>query len=314
MRAVAVKYPNFIAVPIEHLPLDKVLPYSLHIRIDEKLIAFRKVSDVLTSERTSSLGQKGVQYLYVPKAEWNQYVQSLEQDLSFLEDESMSEESAALSAKSLLFAYVRAMEEGEAASENSLQKLEQMTKRLSKAISKEIALAGKLLRRYNDPALYFANHALNTCIFSTAIGIKYGLKGADLQELAFAACVANIGLMKVPRELLLKPSEPTSEEWKLLRQHPVDGETVLRLCLVSPRVCEAVGQHHERYDGSGYPKGLKGNQISLFARIIAIAEQFSAKTSVRPWAPALPADKAISEIKAEAGRFDPQLLNMSLNR
>ncbi len=314
MRSIAIQFPKFIAVPVEYLSTDRALPYSVHVLLDGKLIVLRKAGDMLTAERIKSLLDKAVQFLYVPKSEWQDFINSLEKNLQFPNEETKSEEGSALSAKALLFDYVRSWDDQGNDHRPMLEKLEKMTQKLSSAISKEIALAGKLLRRYNDPSVYFANHSLNTCIFSTAIGLKYGLKGAELQELSFAACIANIGLTKVPKEVLLKPSEPTTEEWKLLRAHPQAGEAILRSCLVSPQVCQAVLHHHERYDGTGYPNGIAGEDINLFARIIAIAEQFSAKTSVRPWAAPISAERAIAEIRAEAGHFDPQLLKMSLSK
>jgi HD-GYP domain-containing protein (c-di-GMP phosphodiesterase class II) len=302
---------GFITVPTDHLPVEQPLPYAVHIRIDSKLIEFRKANDRLTKERVASLGEKGVQALFVSKVEWRGYVDSMESSLSLLGENDTSE-GAAFSAKSLLYAYARSIEEDKNVESGALKRLEKITARISKAISKDIALAGKLLRRYNDPSLFFSNHALNMCIFSTAIGIKFGVTGTDLQELAFAACVANIGLVKIPNELLYKPSEPTTEEWKLLRRHPQEGEIILKLLLVPPRVSLAALQHHERFDGGGYPKGLKGEEISLFARIIAVAERFSSLTSVKPWEPAIPADQAIAQMRDAKGRFDPMLLNISM--
>lgn len=311
MSAEPLKPEAFHCIPLEYIPIDRPLPYSVHVLVDARYVLLRNPGEVLTTERVKALQQRGVATLQVLRTDIKAYVAEVEKQLEFI-GENRFDEQTGLSIKSLIFAYVRSLEDGEDPKSGVMKKLETMTHRLATAIHQQVALAGKLVRRYTDPTLFFSNHALNTCLFSTAIGLKHGLPSADLNELAFAGCVANIGLMKVARETLYKPSALTTSEWKLIQAHPTEGAAVLSVLLVPKRVVQAVAEHHERFDGFGYPKGIKGAEISLFARIIAIAEKFSELTSVKPWGPGIPADQAIRLMRENASRFDPALLSMSI--
>ncbi len=302
---------KYVTIPLEYLPRDCPLPYSLFIIIDDKVLLFRNAGDTLTSDRAKTLEQKGAVSLQVLKSQLHTYVSEVEKELSVL-SEDRSDESSSISVKNLIFAYTRVFEDSGTVDSDIFKKLEKMVGRLAAAIKNDVALAAKLLRRYRDPTLFFPNHALTTCIFSTAIGIKHGLAGKELTELAVAGCLANVGLVKVDKSILYKPSKLTTEEWKVIQRHPIDGERMLSALLAPPRVVQAVGQHHERYDGNGYPKGLKGEQISFMARIIAIAEKFSELTSTKPWGAAIPGDQAIRLMRENAAGFDPKLLSMSM--
>ena len=124
----------------------------------------------------------------------------------------------------------------------------------------------------------------------------------------------------MPTEILTKPGRPTDPEWEVLRRHPEYGDA-----LVAPLRgwltdwADAVAQHHERWDGQGYPRGLAGEEISLAARIVAVADAFDVITSVRSYKPGFASPAAREEIAACAGsQFDPRVvrafLNVSLGR
>ncbi len=149
--------------------------------------------------------------------------------------------------------------------------------------------------------------------FSLLLGEALDLSRPELELLELLAEVHDIGKIGVPDEVLFKPGRLTPEEWEEVRKHPEIG---YRIALSSPElapVAELILQHHERWDGKGYPQGLKGEGINLLSRIVAIADAFDAMTSDRPYRRALSWQEALEELKKGAGtQFDPKLVEVFL--
>ena len=150
------------------------------------------------------------------------------------------------------------------------------------------------------------NHALSIAVVCIAIAKELRMSKGDITELAFAAILHDIGDAGVPRELLDKPAKLTDDEFDIVKTHTTLGyDALLSSSAVSDHIREGVLSHHERYDGSGYPKGLHGKQIPFFGRIIAVADVYSALTSARPYRSAYQVAEAIEYIMGNAGRqFD----------
>jgi HD-GYP domain-containing protein (c-di-GMP phosphodiesterase class II) len=114
----------------------------------------------------------------------------------------------------------------------------------------------------------------------------------------------------VPDAILRKQGKLTEEEWTIMRTHPVVGAEVVGLIPALRPIAPIVRAHHERMDGQGYPDGIKGEDIPLGARVIAVADAYSAMTSDRPYRMALPADAALKELRTNSGtQFDPAILD-----
>lgn len=152
------------------------------------------------------------------------------------------------------------------------------------------------------------SHAQRLVDVSRRLGERVGLTGAELDDLALLANLHDIGKVVIDDRILKKPGSLTAEEWEEMKKHPQIG---YRIALASPElvgIANHILSHHERWDGTGYPKGLKGKQIPLLARIIAIADAFDAMTQERPYRRALPEEMALEEIRQGAGsQFDPEL-------
>jgi HD-GYP domain-containing protein (c-di-GMP phosphodiesterase class II) len=132
-----------------------------------------------------------------------------------------------------------------------------------------------------------------------------------LAKLGMGLLLHDIGKMVVPAEVLNKPGKLDAEEWALMRSHPDAGVALLDSATISPLVRSVVRDHHERYDGSGYPRGLTGDQLGDFARIAAIADVYDAITSQRPYAPAEPPHVGVRVIADGAGTtFDPAVVQV----
>jgi HD-GYP domain-containing protein (c-di-GMP phosphodiesterase class II) len=163
------------------------------------------------------------------------------------------------------------------------------------------------------PALYIVEHSID----ATGLGLLIGrrlLSQDSLQELGAGLFLQDIGKLALPEGLVHKPGPLAPDEWGLMMQHPLLGLEFLRDDAFPARAKSVVRSHHERWDGSGYPSGLIGEEISLFARVAAVADVFGAVTSERFHAPAVTREAGIDLIRAGAGSaFDPAVVDAFLD-
>lgn len=158
------------------------------------------------------------------------------------------------------------------------------------------------LQRLDD---YTYLHSLSTALISMGIAIRLGWSESATVELGLAAILHDVGKTMVPAAILQKPGPLTANEWQLMRRHPEYGCAMLsRQGNVSDAVLQAVMQHHERIDGSGYPQRLKGSAITEQAKIIAIADVYDAMTSDRCYKPSTAAHRALEQILSNEQLFD----------
>lgn len=174
----------------------------------------------------------------------------------------------------------------------------------------------KVLRELNaaleakDPYTRGHSQRVERHVYRT--GAAMGLSVHDLQELRLAAALHDIGKIRVPDRIIRKPAPLTSEEMAIMQEHSVVGAWMLSH-VASADVIESVRYHHERWDGKGYPDGVAGTDIPLFARIIAVADTFDAITSTRPYRSASENERAIQILRSEAGtQFDPMTVEAFL--
>jgi putative nucleotidyltransferase with HDIG domain len=158
-------------------------------------------------------------------------------------------------------------------------------------------------------------HCERVRVYNDLLAEQLGLSRADRDRLRWAALIHDIGKLKVSHRLLNKPGQPTVEEWAILRAHPARGaEIVAPLGQWLGPWAKAIEQHHERWDGTGYPRGLTGVDINLGARIVAVADAFEVMTSLRPYGRPVTADSARAELAACAGtHFDPLVVRAFLD-
>jgi HD-GYP domain-containing protein (c-di-GMP phosphodiesterase class II) len=142
---------------------------------------------------------------------------------------------------------------------------------------------------------------------------RLGVSESELINIRRGAILHDIGKMAIPDSILLKAAPLTSEEWNIIRQHPRYAHELLSpISFVRPAL-DIPMYHHEKWDGSGYPEGLKGTQIPLYARLFAVVDVYDALTSDRPYRPAWTKEQAIAYIREESGRhFDPVIVRQFL--
>jgi response regulator RpfG family c-di-GMP phosphodiesterase len=152
-------------------------------------------------------------------------------------------------------------------------------------------------------------HSERVVTYSLRLGREYGLSAEQMKALEFGSLLHDIGKIGVPDLILRKPAKLTDEEWVLMREHPLHGQQILHGIEFLEGPARVVAQHHEKWDGSGYPLGLQGEDIDLCARIFAVADAFDAITSDRVYRRAKSYQEASVELDDWAGRqFDPKVV------
>jgi putative two-component system response regulator len=160
-----------------------------------------------------------------------------------------------------------------------------------------------------DP--YTEGHCERLSEYSVALAAKLQLADELKVALRRGGIVHDVGKVAVPEHILLKPGPLTDEEWKIMKQHPAAGERICRPLKSFRLVLPIIRHHHEKWDGSGYPDGLKGEEIPLTARILQTVDIYDALTTDRPYRKAMSPDKALSVMREEVKRgwWDGSLIN-----
>ncbi len=154
-------------------------------------------------------------------------------------------------------------------------------------------------------------HVRRLELLSARLAAKAGLDGVAAAEVGWAAMLHDIGKLKVPDRILLKPEPLNPDEWAIVRSHPIWSEQVLADGEDLAVARQVARSHHENWDGTGYPDGLYGDRIPLPARVVRIADAFDAMTNDRPYQQPVSFEAALEELTAGAGRdFDPTLVHL----
>ncbi len=160
---------------------------------------------------------------------------------------------------------------------------------------------------------YTRGHSDRVSEYSVLIGKKLGLQDGDIKLLQIGGLFHDIGKIGVPDSILLKEAKLTDDEYSQIKNHPSIGAHILSNATIFADIIPIVKHHHEKYDGTGYPGRLKGEDIPYLARIAAIADTFDAMTSVRPYRKALPLDIVKEEFRKYSGtQFDPEIAKVFL--
>lgn len=191
--------------------------------------------------------------------------------------------------------------------DDQIHEKEKIQERLAAALRSTIEAMARTME-WRDP--YTAGHQKRVASIATAIANKLNWSNEATQALYMAAMVHDIGKVAVPSEILTKPTHLTDLEMKMVQEHPETGFQILKDIPFPWPIAEMVHQHHERLDGSGYPKGLKGSEICQEARVLAVADTIEAIATHRPYRPARGLLAAMDEIRAEAGtKLDTEVVN-----
>lgn len=158
-------------------------------------------------------------------------------------------------------------------------------------------------------------HAQRVAKLTKSMAQRLGMSGKDLDRIEYAALLRDIGKANIPQAILNKTTPLTEEEWAVVKDHAALGADMVSNVPFLAGCADMIRHHHECWNGSGYPDGLKGDEIPLESRILALASDFDAMISTRPYHPApLSVDEAIDEIRAGSGaRYDPVVVEVVLD-
>lgn len=169
----------------------------------------------------------------------------------------------------------------------------------------------KLLKAKNTDT---NRHTIRVVEYATEIGKKMNLKTSDLDELILSAELHDIGKIGIPEDILLKPSKLNDEEFEIMKSHVEKGYRIVNSLGELGSVAKNVLTHHEKWDGSGYPLGLKKEEIPLLSRIIAVADSYDAMVHEREYKKAMKKEDAIKELRRCSGtQFDPEIVDIFIN-
>lgn len=193
----------------------------------------------------------------------------------------------------------------------SLVRLKRYTDALDSAEAVIRSLALTIEAR--DPSTI--GHCERLASYAVALGERVGLDADDLQALEQGGFLHDLGKIAIPDALLLKSGPLTPAEFELMKRHTLVGEALCGELQSVRRVRPIIRSHHERYDGSGYPSGLRGDEIPMTAQIMGVVDVYDALTTARPYKPAWTPARALEELRQEArrGRFQPALVQVFLD-
>ena len=160
---------------------------------------------------------------------------------------------------------------------------------------------------------YTRGHSLRVAYYTRKIAQKLDFDEDALDNIYYIALLHDVGKIYIPDEILMKPGKLTDDEMNIIKTHTTKGATILKDFSSIPFIMDGAEYHHERFDGTGYPSGLKGEEIPLVARIIGVADAYDAMNSNRCYRPAFPRERIIEELKKYSGlQFDPDIVKIML--
>jgi len=193
--------------------------------------------------------------------------------------------------------------------EQVLERTKELSEALSALNESFLGTAAALAQALDARDHLTANHANRTAHLVSLIAQRVGFSGLALRNLVLAATLHDIGKIGIPEHILTKPGKLTPEEMAIMRMHPVIAADILGRVTGMEEVARLVRHHHERWDGKGYPDGLKGTEIPLGSRIIALADTVEAMSARRHYRDPLPPDAILAEIRRCSGsQFDPDVV------
>jgi putative nucleotidyltransferase with HDIG domain len=246
----------------------------------------------------------GIDYLYIKDPETDDLILA----------NSISDELRMNAIKSIGDSFKKVQAETKISGSFVMEKSARKFKKLIGMLLDELQRSKELLNLLSDVFIhdhYIFSHSLNVTLYALAIGIEMKLPPKDLELLGLGAILHDVGKMKVPEEILSKPGRLTEEEFQIIKAHAEDGFQLLRNIPTVPLiVAHCAYQHHERLNGSGYPRGIKEDDIHLFGRILGVADVFDAVTSNRVYRPAMLPHEGLEILYSGSGSlFDPKVVD-----
>lgn len=169
----------------------------------------------------------------------------------------------------------------------------------------------QLIHKIQEKDMYTEDHCNNSGNLAVQIATMLHLSETQIQNLLYAGKIHDVGKLQIPESILNKPSQLTPAEYEIIKKHSEFGYDIVMRETQNADIAKIVLDHHERLDGSGYPKGLKGDEISIEARIMAVADSFDAMTSNRPYKASISIEAAFEDLQKYTGiLYDPVVIDV----
>ena len=304
---------DFIPIEIGSLVTGTMTGFDLYIdRKSGSKVLYRGGSIPIEADVFRRLRENENEVLYINHEDWDKYQLYLEANLqSIVSDESVPVERRCQIVYTTATHIMQQVFEDDRTAESVKRAEHIISPTVSMILSGEEALRNMIHLTSHD--YYTYTHSVNVCVFATALATKVcpDMLIDQIERLGQGFLLHDIGKSKIAPEIINKDGPLTAEEWKIMRQHPELGHDVISEAeAMTEEVAVIVLQHHERFDGTGYPDGLIGSAIPLPARILTVADVFDALTSSRPWREAMTVSDALALMEQGAGsQFDPEVLN-----
>ncbi len=290
---------GYVPVLLETLRIDSIPDFDLYNRVGKEYILYRRGKHPFTEEHRRALVENGVRALYVPEKEIGRYWDYLKENVTvILSDPQLPPQRKAEVFHASAIGLTRNVF-ATRGSEEALKTAGEVVKG-----SAQLLLEGRqgfhaFLQMVGTDANFYS-HAVNVCTYGIALARDLGLPHDQLAELGTGLLLHDLGMIGVPPETVKKAQSLTSQEWEPIYAHPERGLIMYEEGGGKSDIAKAVIlNHHERMDGSGYPRGLLGPEIPLVGRIAGVVDVFDALTTERPYRPALSTFQALVCMKRD---------------
>jgi putative nucleotidyltransferase with HDIG domain len=300
--------PKFFEVRLGSMLIGRPLPYDLFLLISGQPVLFRKKGDVVSLERASQLRNHGEATLLIPEDQRTIYLDSLK---SAVKDPGVKTEEKSTLIKETAYLHIHDL-----FTKKDIQPVigeaRSLVDDMVSFVSTDVAAVSSLMR-LSAHDYYTYNHSVDVAVYSIVLAKK--IFGSDNKELLIQAGLGgflhDIGKRRIDLKIINKQGALTSDEWAEIKNHPQYGmEFIKELSSVPEEAKNIVYQHHENFDGTGYPNGLSGENISKLSRVVAIADVFDALTTKRSYHDATSPAQALDIMHGmQPGKFDPSLFN-----
>ncbi len=311
---------GFFSIPLSSLRLDTVTGFNLYLKSaaggqgasrgkKSNFILYRGADLKFAEEHREKLRQSRVRRLYISNADRQRYLRYMEDNI----DPIISSPTLLVSQKTEIIydsatQLVRDIFADPRGGENLRRAHRMADTTVVHLLNGPMQLGSMLGGMAFDYRIY--SHCVNVSVFGVALAQRLGLSGPELKQLGIGLLLHDVGKTMIDPKILKKEGPLTKEEWKVMKTHPQLGVDSLKDSQdIHPASLDIVLHHHEKCSGKGYPDGLKGDDISLFSKIAALADVFDALTTERPYAPAVRSYPALRIMKKEmADDFNPELM------
>ncbi len=301
--------PAFLPVQVDSLRIDKILYFDIYIHTGKELVLYRAKSLPFSDLSRKKLLENHVSTIYITYDSKEAYQQYIEEHLpELLADPKVEEVKKASILYSTSQALVKEVLSNPTYSDNIRRSQDLVEHTINYILKGREAFLN--LMKITSFDYYTYTHSVNVCTFSIALARQIGIGGHDeLITLGTGALLHDVGKSKVPERILNKRTSLNRSEFEIMKKHPNWGSEILRETdLIPEESYYPVLQHHERFDGSGYPAGIDERDLHPFSKLVAISDVFDALTTERVYQPAIETFPALKMMHSEPGSFDGQML------